>query len=223
MARRDTKGSAERTAPTRTRILDTARGLLVTGGPRAVTVQAIAGLLGLTPPALYKHFASRDAIIEALQSEARAQFGAALAAAVRAHDTPIARLRACGEAYVDFGLDQPQRYRLLFMAGDDDFARVKPRPAAASATDGGGDGLVLLESLVRACQADKTLDPRADAAELAIGYWASCHGLVSLFLDGGGRTRFSLRAFRALAQRCLGHLLNSRGDSPRKRAPVTRA
>lgn len=203
---------------TRTRILDTARGLLVTGGPRAVTVQAIAALLALTPPALYKHFASRDAIIEALQSEARALFGAALAQAISARGTPLDRLRACGTAYVDFGLDQPQRYRLLFMSADDDFVRAAPRAEGASPTDGGGDGLALLESLVRGCQADGAIDPDADAAELSIGYWASCHGLVSLYLDAGGRARFSLRAFRALAQRCIGHLIDSRAMSKPARA-----
>ena len=51
---------------TKARILDKALGLFATKGFRATTVRDIAASVGLRQGALYNHFASKDAILEAL-------------------------------------------------------------------------------------------------------------------------------------------------------------
>lgn len=194
---------------TKERILDAARNLLSVGGPRAVTVQAIAPLVRVTPPALYKHFTSRDAIIEALRSEARRYFEHTLSTAVAAAPGPLERLEASGKAYVDFGIRESQRYRLLFMSHDDDFQNAtRDKPPLV------GGGLALVRDLVAACQLARCIDPRVDSMEIAIGYWATCHGLVSLYLDAGGAQLYTARSFRALAHRCIGHVLTVRTREP---------
>jgi AcrR family transcriptional regulator len=47
-------------------IKDVARRLLVTGGPAAISLRAIAREMGMTPAALYRYFASLDELLAAL-------------------------------------------------------------------------------------------------------------------------------------------------------------
>jgi AcrR family transcriptional regulator len=51
-------------AATASEILDTARRLLVEQGPEAVTLRAIAREMGLTAPALYRYYDSRETLIK---------------------------------------------------------------------------------------------------------------------------------------------------------------
>lgn len=55
-----------RTSRTRERILDTALELFARQGVRATSLREVAERLGVTKPALYYHFESRDALVRAL-------------------------------------------------------------------------------------------------------------------------------------------------------------
>lgn len=57
----------------------TARALLVEQGPEAVTLRAIARELGITAPALYRYYGSRDDLVEHLRSDIVADLAAELA------------------------------------------------------------------------------------------------------------------------------------------------
>jgi AcrR family transcriptional regulator len=59
-------------------IRQTARALLVEQGPEAVTLRAIARELGITAPALYRYYGSRDDLIEHLRLDVIADLGAEL-------------------------------------------------------------------------------------------------------------------------------------------------
>lgn len=185
---------------TRERILDAARDLLRERGPRAVTVAAVAKQVGVTSPALYKHFSSRRAIVDLLRAEAFARFGAALARPTRRRK-PIERLLEVGRRYVTFGLEHPNSYRLLFMSAEE----FPPTERELKEPDDAG--LQLLMGHIAACQADGALTGEADTFELAVACWAACHGLVSLFLTNGGDARFSRDDYEALCSRALRALL----------------
>lgn len=57
----------------------TARKLLVEQGPEAVTLRAIARELGITAPALYRYYGSRDDLVEHLRLDVCADLAAELA------------------------------------------------------------------------------------------------------------------------------------------------
>jgi hypothetical protein len=132
-----------------------------------------------------------------LLDEARALFREALAASLPPTD-PLSRLLRCGENYLAFGLAEPQRYRLLFANEDD--TQEAPRERGESDV---GAGLQFLMALVRDCQAAGQLPTAGDSYELAIAYWATCHGLVSLYLSGGGAARFEVAQYLRLSRRSL--------------------
>lgn len=89
------------------------------GGPAALSLNAIARQMGMSGPAIYRYFASRDELLTRLVVDVYTNLAAALAdAAERASRRgPENRLRALADAYRDWALDHPREYRLLFAGG----------------------------------------------------------------------------------------------------------
>ena len=87
-------------------IKDLARRLLVTGGPTAISLRAIAREMGMTAPAIYRYFPSLDALVveltEDLYDELRESIEAARdgcpADGSAAEASPLAQLAEIGRA-----------------------------------------------------------------------------------------------------------------------------
>jgi len=89
---------------------------LAQGGPAAVSISAIGKQLGLSGPALYRYFASRDELLTELVIDAYDDLAESLAEAAgqaAGQDQP-GRLEATARAYRAWALAQPHRYRLLY-------------------------------------------------------------------------------------------------------------
>lgn len=133
---------------------------LADAGPEGLSINAIARELGVSGPALYRYFASRDALLTELIVDAYDDLADALAAA---RDLP-----AFARAYRAWALAQPHRYRLLYgppLPGYD--AHAQPLVDAARRS------MTLLVELL------------GDDDELrTTAIWARLHGLVSLEIGG---------------------------------------
>jgi len=83
------------------------------GGSEAISLKALAKELGVSQPAPYRHFADRDALLQAVTAEAFRQFNAIMRAAV---DKPSKRskLSRFAQAALEFGLKRNGIYRLMF-------------------------------------------------------------------------------------------------------------
>ena len=90
---------------------------------------------------------------------------------------PLARLRKLGRAYVEFALEHPSSYRLMFMT---------PKGASQKASlEGHGvperDAYAMLRSVVQQCIDEGRFRPGSSVADLvAQTLWAGVHGLSSL-------------------------------------------
>ena len=161
----------------RAEILEAAERLLIeTGDEEAVSIRAIAELVGVTPPAIYLHFADKAELIFAVcEEQFRALDRAVERAAARSTDS-VESLRLRGQAYVKFGRDHPEQYRILFMG--------KPKAVPASfdmdrlRSTAAFDHLV---DAVRACMDSGAL-PKRDPFPVAVELWAVVHGITSLLL-----------------------------------------
>lgn len=92
----------------REQILRAAAQLFAERGSRSVGVDDVGAAVGVTGPAIYRHFASKDAMLAemlVLISERLQAGGAAVVAA--AGDDPAAQLDALIAFQVDFALDNP--------------------------------------------------------------------------------------------------------------------
>jgi AcrR family transcriptional regulator len=85
-------------------------------GPAGLSVSAIGKQLGVSGPALYRYFASRDELLTELIIDAYNDLAQALRAAAEQHAgmRPRGRFEALARAYRSWALDQPHRYRLLY-------------------------------------------------------------------------------------------------------------
>ena len=85
-------------------------------GAASLSLRSIASQMGMTSPALYRYFASRDDLVTALIVDAFTSLGEALAAARDAlpHEDHAGRYAATGFAYREWALAYPQRYALIF-------------------------------------------------------------------------------------------------------------
>src|SRR3984893_1463665 len=83
------------------------------GGPEAVNISALAKKLGVSQPAPYRHFADREALLEAVTAEAIRQFSAILRESI-AKTSKRSKLARFAEATLAFGLRRNGIYRLMF-------------------------------------------------------------------------------------------------------------
>jgi AcrR family transcriptional regulator len=184
-----------------------ARAQMAAEGTAAVTLRAIAREMGMTAPALYRYFGSREELVTALVIDAYDALADAMEAAVAAVPAGrhAARLRAAFRAFRGWGLAHPTEYALIFGSPIPGYvAPETTRPAGVRYTD-------LLIGLLADAHAAGALDParvqvRVPAAlrrqvagfrgrlgrgdlpvpvlAFGLGAWARLHGVVTLEVFG---------------------------------------
>src|SRR6186713_1167827 len=83
------------------------------GGPEAINLKALAKKLGVSQPAPYRHFADREALLEAVTAEAFRQFNAILQESI-GRPSKQSKLSRLAQTTLDFGLRRNGIYRLMF-------------------------------------------------------------------------------------------------------------
>jgi AcrR family transcriptional regulator len=166
-------------------ILDAARELFVAEGYQAVSMRKIAERIEYSTTALYVHFRDKETLMRELCARDFAEFAKVFARIAGIAD-PIARIRAAGEAYIRFGLEHPNHYRLMFMTPvapevyerDDEALRRRGNPDV--------DAYTFLRDAVVQALAEKRFAPGyRDPDLIAQTLWAGVHGMVSLQIVKG--------------------------------------
>ena len=150
--------------------------MLESGDVDSVTIRAIAAAVGVTPPSIYLHFPDRDALIVAVCERHFEVFDAVIQQAGATTDDPLESLRRRGRAYVRFGLENPEPYRILFMTRTSAKRRLEARSGA---------GVRAFQHLVDAVQRaiDAGAYRRVDPFLAATAVWAALHGITSLLIS----------------------------------------
>jgi AcrR family transcriptional regulator len=158
-------------------ILHAAERLLIkTGDADAVSIRAVAEAVGVTPPSIYLHFADKTDLIFQVCQQHLERFHEHMRAAVEGVDDPVQWLETIGSAYIRWGLDNPEHYRILFMS--------KPTevPDHVDKQDVIMSG-VLGDVLAVAARAVDEGKLTGDPALIGYGAWAAAHGLTSLLIS----------------------------------------
>lgn len=154
----------------------TERMLLETGSAQAVSVRAVADAVGVTPPSIYRHFVDKTELIFEVCARHFTALEAYIHDACEGIDDCVEKLRALGQAYIEFGLANPEPYRIMFMTRPDVAPEQFQGPALADSAAFG-----LLMRCVQDCiDAGRIRSEYTDAYRLSIGLWARVHGLTSL-------------------------------------------
>jgi len=159
----------------RAEILHAAERIFVSDGYQGATIRKIADEVGVSSTALYMHFRDKDEILQEICDGA---IGALLASNTEISGRPIDavnRVRQMLEAYMRFGLENPNTYQLAFCSG--------PRPPEtekyAVAADMGSQCYQLFEGAVAAIASEGRLRT-GTVQSAAQALWMACHGLVAM-------------------------------------------
>lgn len=97
-------------------IKESARRLLVDGGPAAISLRAIARDMGMTAPAIYRYFENLDALILAIVTDLFEELRISVEqiAAAHAGADPLIRVGHMARGFRRWSLDHPAEFALMF-------------------------------------------------------------------------------------------------------------
>ena len=157
---------------TRRRLVEVAQALVQAEGREACSLRRVAAEAGMSRSTPYTYFADKEALIDAVRAASLHLLSDQCEAAVASAGDLAGRVRALGQAYLDFAFAHPALYDLIFEAhaASDEQREAATRYAALAAgplSEAQAAGL-------------STLPPDRLGAVL----WAATHGLVSLHRAG---------------------------------------
>ena len=158
---------------TKDHILAAAKTVLEREGIDGLTIRKVAQRAELSPMALYRHFADKDALLNALMEDGIAAWES-IVRNIRARD-PLDWLVEIGEAHLDFALAQPHRYDAAFFL---------PAPAARRFPDdfaaGRSPAIALVMARIDQAKAEGRICDKP-TLEIALALVAAGHGFVSMY------------------------------------------
>ncbi|MBJ6762389.1 TetR/AcrR family transcriptional regulator [Myxococcaceae bacterium JPH2] len=156
-------------------LVDAAVALIAEEGFAALTLREVARRAGVTHAAPYRHFADKEALLEAVAAEGYRAMAREMRERMARASGPLEQLAAAGEAYVLFAVRHPPHFRVMF-------GPHFTRPHEPVASETGEDAFCLLVRCIEAGQAAGLLRA-GDQTSLALTAWSQVHGLASLLVD----------------------------------------
>jgi len=167
-------------------LVDAAIVLIEEKGPTGFTLTEAAKAAGVTPAAVYRHFAGREDLIAEAARQGFEVFADLMDHAyAKGQPSALAALEATGRAYLAFARKFPGHYVAMFESGisinrDPELSMVANR------------GLGTIEKAAGDVMAALPVDQRPPARMVSAHIWALSHGVVELYARGtpGARTPF---------------------------------
>jgi AcrR family transcriptional regulator len=177
-------------------------------GPAAVSLRRVAGMVGITPMAIYHHFPSREALLHDVCDAEFNRHAALLVAKQREAGGSIeARLTRNLDAFLDFALQRPHVY---------DFVFSQPRPGARRYPEDfkarrSPTANVLADLISEGMRTG--LFRKGDVWEATLMMAAQTQGLITLWR--GGRFSLTEQEFRALCLRFARRMVDGLKNAAR--------
>ncbi len=162
----------------RDNILNHACELYLRDGLEGFSMRKLARRVGVTAPALYRHYESKERVLLDVMGEAYRRLSQALYRALEGR-TPAERFRLAGDGYVSFALENPRLYSVLFGPSDLLGMEEAPDELEAQACALGQ----FWNDRVREC-IEAGILREGDPEGIGLTLWAHAHGLLTLFLRG---------------------------------------
>lgn len=159
----------------RSALISATKEALLDQHPDTISLKALALRLGVSQPAPYRHFKTREGLLSAVAADGFIRLNEILTQDLSWQTAVVNKVtfrRLC-EAYIEFGLSNLGVYRLMHSRG--------PMNAAASDSELSRASDASFKSLI------SKLPPRAtyqEAAALAVFVWSTLHGIIILQGEG---------------------------------------
>ncbi len=157
-------------------ILEAAERIFVEYGYEGATIRKIADEVGVSSTALYMHFRDKSEILLEICQNAFEKLMAKDLQVEARKEPPAQKVRHMLEAYMEFGLANPNAYRLVFL--------TRPQEATEGAQTVaqklGRQVFDRFEKVLEELHASGQL--KIDPVVAAQTLWAGCHGIVALII-----------------------------------------
>ena len=159
-------------------LISTATEMISETGVAALTVRALSKRLGVSPAAYAYHFPDKATLLLAIATEGFRRMNDAFRPALDVDD-PYQRLYKLGQRYIDFALENPGHYKVMFAdhsglghdaACDEEFVEVSTKAFLA------------LHDTVGRLLSTAGID--RNPVDTAMVIWSQIHGAVSLYREG---------------------------------------
>lgn len=162
----------------RQEILDAARELFVKEGYENVSMRRIAEKIEYSPTTIYLYFEDKADLLYSICEETFAKLIEKMNSITVTSDDPVEALKQGCRAYIDFGLEYPNHYRVTFInhpeAGKDQAHQQMEGSSGMKAFD------CLRQAVAECVRQGKFRETDVDLMSQAI--WAAGHGVVSLMI-----------------------------------------
>ena len=155
-------------------ILDASMKLFVEEGFAHVSIRRIADLIEYSPTTVYLYFKDKDEIFFSLH-EIGFQKMQELNRNLESIQNPLIRLHKMGENYLNFGMENPEYYNLMFIEREP----MKKLTQMGCDWENGDAAINLLKDTVQECM-EKGYLAKGDPHLVSLSVWSIVHGLVSL-------------------------------------------
>lgn len=155
-------------------LLDASLDLIAAEGLEGFSMREVARRAGVSHQAPYHHFPDREAIMAAIVAEGFQRLRDDSLAALEGVSDVRARFTAIGRAYLNFALNNPAHFKLMFRS---EHVREDKHHEAKACAQGAYDVLVLVAGEV-AAESDTPRDL------IVLTAWSTVHGLATLMLEG---------------------------------------
>src|SRR5262245_17093781 len=157
-------------------ILNASITLMNEGGLGALSMREVARRAGVSHQAPYHYFPDREAILAELAGEGFDQLYDYMVSALGHARDKASRVRALGDAYVRFALNNPEVFKLMFRCEMCDLSNY---PSAKAKAD------KCFEVVVATVGGHGTAADKSDPDLVpVIAAWSIAHGLATLLLEG---------------------------------------
>lgn len=180
-------------------IVSAARQVIEQEGPDGLSMRRVAAAVGITAMAIYRHYADRTALLNAVADEGFAELSTRLHE-LRLRGNLETRLLQIADVFLDHAFENPKVFELMFLRPRDgarrfpDDFRARQSPTATIAADLIADAMA---------QGELRQD---DVWEIVFETGAMWQGLITLYF--AGRVDLSRSEFRALYHRAFKRYLD---------------
>jgi AcrR family transcriptional regulator len=158
-------------------LLDEALRTIQKYGVEELTLRTVGERLGVSRSALYRHFADKQSLLATVGTEGFRKLRQTLGNAWEQNGRGHAGFNSMGKAYVQFAVESPSHYRVMFGGFIESAAKDAQFVAAANSAF-----QVLVDALIE--QLNLGDIRRDDPVLLARFVWALVHGTAMLSIDG---------------------------------------
>jgi AcrR family transcriptional regulator len=156
------------------RIIDATRSLLAQKDYTAISMREVAAQAGVSPGAIYKHFSSKQHLVDYVCHATLEEFDLHLTKTLAPFPLgSFDKITALGEAYIRLALEKPEHFKILFTP-------AKRGPIKLQDLPGEGGFRLLRQSIIESMEAGTIRQGDPDLASFFL--WSRVHGIVTLLM-----------------------------------------